>query len=66
MLDDIVEWYHRAGIILIYRPNEASLEWWLQAGGFNITYPNYDYYKDEKTMAKHIANTKRCYFKVCS
>ena len=55
MLDDIVEWYHRAGIILIYRPNEASLDWWLQAGGFNITYPNYDHYKDEKTMAKHIA-----------
>ena len=25
MLDDIVEWYHRAGIILIYRPNEAAL-----------------------------------------
>ena len=55
MLDDIVELYHRSGIILIYRPNEVSLEWWLEAGGFNITYPNYDYYKDEKTMAKHIA-----------
>ena len=55
MLDDIVEWYNRAGIVLIYRPNEVSLKWWLQAGGFNITYPNYDYYKDEKTMAKHIA-----------
>tara|TARA_B100000963_G_scaffold361617_1_gene398174 strand:+ start:9327 stop:9845 length:519 start_codon:yes stop_codon:yes gene_type:complete len=55
MLDDITDLYHRSGIILIYRPNEASLEWWLQAGGFNITYPNYDYYKDEKTMAKHIA-----------
>ncbi len=55
MLDDITDLYHRSGIILIYRPNEVSLEWWLQAGGFNITYPNYDYYKDEKTMAKHIA-----------
>ena len=55
MLDDIVEWYNRAGIVLIYRPNEVSLKWWLQAGGFNITYPNYDYYINEKTMAKHIA-----------
>ena len=55
MLDDITDLYHRSGIILIYRPNEVSLEWWLQAGGFNITYPKYDYYIDEKTMAKHIA-----------
>lgn len=55
ILDDIADLYDRSGIILIYRPNEASLDWWLQAGGFNITYPNYDYYKNEKTMAKHIA-----------
>ena len=55
MLDDITDLYHRSGIILIYRPNEASLKWWLEAGGFNIKYPNYDHYKDEKTMAKHIA-----------
>ena len=43
MLDDIADLYDRSGIILIYRPNEASLNWLLQAGGFNITYPNYDY-----------------------
>ena len=55
MLDDIADLYDRSGIILIYRPNEASLNWWLQAGGFNITYPNNDYSKNEKTMAKHIA-----------
>ena len=55
ILDDIADLYDRSGIILIYRPNEASLNWWLQAGGFNITYPNYDYYKNEKTIAKHIA-----------
>ena len=54
MLDDIVKWYHRAGIILIYRPNEAAFDWWLKAGGFNITYPNYDYYVDEPTMLTHI------------
>ena len=55
ILDDIADLYDRSGIILIYRPNEASLNWWLQAGGFNIRYPNYDYYKNENTMAKHIA-----------
>lgn len=54
MLDDIVDWYHRAGIILIYRPNEAAFKWWLEAGGFDIKYPNYDYYVDEATMMTHI------------
>ena len=42
------------------------LDWWLKAGGFNITYPNYDYYVDEKTMAKHIAIQNDCNFKICS
>ena len=54
MLDDIVDGYHRAGIILIYRPNEAAFKWWLEAGGFDIKYPNYDYYVDEATMMTHI------------
>ena len=55
MLSTINYFYPKDGIILIYRPNEAALAWWLEAGGFNIAYPNYDYYKDEQTMAKHIA-----------
>lgn len=42
-------------IMLIYRPNEISWEWWHQAGGFDITYPNYDYYTDSEGMAKAIA-----------
>ena len=55
MLDDIIDFYPTAGIILIYRQNDASLKWWLQAGGFEIKYPNYDYYVDEVTMLTHIA-----------
>ena len=55
MLDDIVEQYPDCWITLLYRDNQKCLDWWLQAGGFDITYPNYDHYIDEKTMAKHIA-----------
>ena len=55
MLDDINNFYNMAGIILIYRPNDAALAWWLKAGGFSISYPNYDYYLDEQSMADHIA-----------
>jgi len=35
---------------LIYRPDAPSLDWWLQAGGFDISYPNYDWYENETKM----------------
>ena len=39
-------------IVLVYRPNDACLGWWVRCGHFNITYPNYaPYYKDLATMA---------------
>jgi len=30
------------------------MQWWLQAGGFDITYPNYEWYQNESTMAVQI------------
>jgi hypothetical protein len=30
------------------------MEWWLQAGGFDIAYPNYDWYENEATMFARI------------
>jgi len=52
--DEIVERYPDAWITLVYRPGPASMKWWLQAGGFDITYPNYDWYQNESTMAVQI------------
>ena len=52
--DEITQRYSEAWVQLIYRPDLASFLWWKQAGGFNITYPNYDWYKDEETMMKRI------------
>ena len=54
VLDDIVEQYPHAGIVLIYRNDEASLDWWLEAGGFGITYPNYEFYCDATGMWEQI------------
>lgn len=47
-------------IMLVYRPDLDSMKWWLDAGGFNISYPSYSYYKTEDTMLKEITsqNTK--------
>jgi len=42
-------------IVLVHRPDDACLGWWVKCGHFDITYPLYhDYYKDLRTMAKII------------
>lgn len=37
-------------IQLVYRPNWDSFLWWKKAGGFDITYPNYEWYKNDVEM----------------
>ena len=41
-------------IVLVYRPNDSCLGWWVRCGQFNITYPNYQYYSNLEMMAMHI------------
>lgn len=39
-------------IVLVYRPDDACLGWWVKCGHFDITYPLYhSYYRDLRTMA---------------
>lgn len=43
-------------VVLVYRADDACLGWWIIAGGFDITYPNYKpYYKDLSNMSKCIS-----------
>ena len=47
-------------IITVYRSNDACMSWWKQAGGWNISYPNYlPYYQDDLTMYKHIVTQNK-------
>ena len=41
-------------IILVLRNDGACLEWWKLCGGFNITYPNYQYFVNMHRMWEHI------------
>jgi hypothetical protein len=42
-------------VVLVHRPNDACLGWWVKCGHFDITYPSYNkYYVDLKTMATKI------------
>jgi hypothetical protein len=41
-------------IVLVHRPDDACLGWWVKCGHFDITYPNYQHYKNLRAMAKII------------
>jgi len=42
-------------ILLVHRPNDACLGWWVKCGHFGITYPDYaEYYQDLRVMAEKI------------
>ena len=49
-LEEIRLQYPDDWIMLIYRENWESFLWWKQAGGWDITYPNYDWYKNDVEM----------------
>ena len=54
-LDEIRDKYPLDWIQLIYRPEWECFLWWKQAGGFEIKYPNYDWYKNDVEMRYKIA-----------
>ena len=42
-------------VVLVHRPDDACLGWWVKCGHFDITYPAYDmHYKNLKIMASII------------
>lgn len=47
-------------LVLVHRPDDACLGWWVKCGHFDITYPDYSgYYVDLRRMATVIANQNR-------
>jgi hypothetical protein len=51
-IDFIKENWPDCPIVLVHRPDDACLGWWIRCGQFEITYPKYDqYYKDLRTMS---------------
>jgi hypothetical protein len=41
-------------LVLVHRPDDACLGWWVKCGHFDITYPNYQAYTDLRHMAQII------------
>jgi hypothetical protein len=59
-LNDITNQFPECPIVLCYRDDIESFEWWHQAGGWDITYPNYDWYKDDSNMRTEIQKQNKC------
>jgi len=56
-IDFIKENWPECPLILVHRPDDACLGWWVKCGHFDITHPTYDsYYKDLRTMSTIISN----------
>ena len=53
-IDYIKKTWPRCPIVLVHRPDDACLGWWVKCGHFDITYPNYQHYKNLRAMSKII------------
>jgi hypothetical protein len=54
-LEYLREQFPESPIVLVHRPDDACLGWWVKCGHFDITYPLYHtYYKNLRTMANKI------------
>ena len=42
-------------IILVYRDDATSFQWWKEAGGFDIQYPSYQSYVNDDIMQREIS-----------
>lgn len=51
-IDTLKNYWPESPIVLVHRPDDACLGWWVKCGHFDITYPSYNiYYKNLKTMS---------------
>jgi hypothetical protein len=55
-IDHLRRLFPESPVVLVYRPNDACLGWWVKCGHFEITYPSYHaYYKNLREMSSIIA-----------
>jgi hypothetical protein len=59
-LYDIRKKFPEDWIVMVYRPDIPSYSWWHEVGGFEIKYPNYNYYQNSMTMLLEIVKQNSC------
>ena len=48
------EWFPEAKLLAFYMPDDFCFDWWHKVGGWNITYPHYDWYINDERMQAQI------------
>lgn len=48
-----------SNILLVRRGDQECFDWWTQAGGWNISYPCYEWYVDDNHMKHYIETENR-------
>ena len=51
------KWEHQ--IVFVIRNDYECLKWWKQAGGWDITYPDYSWYENDDTMLMKIGDQNK-------
>ena len=55
----LAETFPKARFVLVHRADQACLDWWQQAGGFSISFPDYSWYGNMDGMAEQVAIDNR-------
>jgi len=59
-IDFLKDHWPECSIVLVQRPDDACLGWWVKCGHFTITYPLYDqYYQNLRAMSQIIPTQNR-------
>lgn len=54
-IDFLKKHWPASPVVMVYRADQASFDWWLTCGGFSITYPDYTkYYQTLEFMQQEI------------
>ena len=53
-IEFLKEHWPECPVVMVHRPSDACLGWWVRCGHFDIKYPNYQYYENLEIMAGHI------------
>jgi hypothetical protein len=66
-IDFIKHTWSECPLVLVYRPDDACLGWWVKCGHFNITYPDYSkHYVNLEVMATRIAEQNAGIIDACN
>jgi len=54
-IPQLCEWFPEAKILTFWLEDDFCFDWWHKVGGWNITYPHYDWYVNDERMKQQIS-----------